>query len=170
VFVNGSRHVWVSSSHGIVTRGEPMLRVSDANRNGRVLGLVSRPTPDRGACWAAFRSDGHRVFRTCRYYLDAFSPDGGRVLAERLQTQWWGVRRFAVLGRHGRVAHSWAFDPGPHRSLSQLTWEDPHHLLGVLLAHRRWALVRIGTDGTVEYAAAPVRAVNEFAPYNLPLR
>jgi hypothetical protein len=170
VFVNGRRHVSVSTSHGIVTRVEPMLRVSDANRNGRVLGLVSRRTADRRACWGAFRPGGHRVFRTCRYYLDAFSPDGRGVLAERLQTRWWGVRRFAVLGRDGHVVHSWIFDPGGHRSLSQLTWEDSHHLLGVLLAHGRWAVVRIGTDGAVEYAGDPVDAVNEFTPYNLPLR
>jgi hypothetical protein len=30
--------------------------------------------------------------------------------------------------------------------------------------------VRIGTDGTVEYAGPRVEAIGEFAPYNLPLR
>jgi hypothetical protein len=170
VFVNGSRHAWVSTSHGIVSRIGPMLRVSDADQHGRLTGLVSRRTADHPACWGVFRAGGHRVFRTCHYFLDAFSPDGRRVLAERSQLRWSSVRRFAILGRDGHVVHSWTFDPGRHRGLSQLTWEDPHHLLGVLQAHGTWGLVRIGTDGTVEYAGDPVDAVDEFTPYNLPLR
>jgi hypothetical protein len=170
VLVNTRRHVWASTSHGIVDRVGPVLRVSDVNQEGRVLGLVSRRTPDRRACWGAFRADGHRVFRTCAYYVDSFSPDGRRVLAERSEVRWSSVRRFAILGRHGRVVRSWTFVPGAHRSLSQLTWEDDHHLLGVLRAHGQWGIVRIGTDGIVEYAGTPVAATDEFTPYNLPRR
>jgi hypothetical protein len=147
-----------------------MLQASDVNQDGRVLGLVSRRTADRRACWGVFGVGGHRVFQSCRYYLDAFSPDGRRVLAERSQVRWSSIRRFAILGPDGHVVHSWTFDPARRRNLSQLTWEDPHHLLGVLQAHGRWGLVRIGTDGLVEYAGDPVDAVNEFSPYNLPLR
>ena len=84
--------------------------------------------------------------------------------------RWQSVRRFAILGRDGHTVRSWTFDPGRRRSLTQLTWEDDHHLLGVLLVHDRWGLVRIGTDGTVEYAGPPVAAPGELTPYNLPLR
>jgi hypothetical protein len=169
VFVNRRRQVWVSTSHGIVTRIGPMPRVSDVNQEGRMIGLVARRTPDRPDCWGVFRAGGHRAFRTCDYYLDAFSPDGRRVLGERSQTRWWSVRRFAMLGRDGHVVHAWTFDPGRHRALTQLTWEDNHHLLGVLLAHGTWGLVRISSDGTVEYAGPTVAASNEFTPYNLPV-
>jgi hypothetical protein len=170
VFVNGGRRVRVSTSHGIVATIGPMLEVSDVNQHGRVTGLVSRRGPDSRACWGVFRAGGQRVFRTCDYYLAGFSPDGRRVLGERSQATWASVRRFAILARDGRVVRSWTFDPGRHRSLSQLTWEDSHHLLGVLRAHGRWGLVRIGTDGTVEYAGEPVDANDEFPPYSLPLR
>ena len=161
---------WLTTSHGIVDRARPLLQVSDVNQVGRVAGLVSWRTTQRPACWGVVRPDGHRVFRTCGSYLDSFSPDGHRVLVEHSQAQWQSVRRFAILGHDGRAVRSWTFDSGRYRSLSQLTWEDSHHLLGVLLAHGRWGLVRIGTDGTVEYAGAPVAVVNEFAPYSLPLR
>jgi hypothetical protein len=170
VFVHRGRHVWVSTSHGIVARVGPMPNVSDVNQRGLVIGLDSRRTTHHGDCWGAFRPSGHRVFRTCRYFLDSFSPDGHRVLAERSQTRWWSVRRFAILGRDGHVVHAWTFDAGRHRSLSQLTWEDPHHLLGVLMAHHTWGLVRIGTDGSVEYAGPTVPQTDEFTPYDLPLR
>jgi hypothetical protein len=110
------------------------------------------------------------VFRSCGYYLGAFSPDGHRVLAERSQRSGWSVRKFAILGHDGHVVHAWTFDPAAHRTLTQLTWEDDHHLLGVLLAHGHWGLVRIGTDGVVERASATVRETDEFTPFSLPLR
>jgi hypothetical protein len=170
VFVQRRRHVWVSTSHGIVTRVGPMLRVADVNQDGRVIGLVSRRTADRRACWGAFGPNGHLGFRTCRYYLDAFSPNGHRVLAERSGTRLGSVRRFAVLSRTGRVVSAWTFDPSPDRTLTQLTWEDSRHLLGVLRAHGEWGVVRIGTDGTVEHAGSTVPATDEFTPFNLPVR
>ncbi len=170
VFVHRGRHVWVSTSHGIVARVGPMLSVSDVNQHGRVLGLDTRRTAHHGDCWGVFEPRGHRVFRTCRYFLDSFSPDGHRVLAERSQTRWSSVRRFAILGRDGHVVRAWTFDASRHRGLNQLTWEDSHHLLGVLMAHHTWGLVRIGTDGTVEYAGPTVAQTDEFTPYNLPVR
>jgi hypothetical protein len=170
VFANGPHHVWVTDSHGIVTTVGPMLQVSDVNRRGRVLGLVSRRTPHQRACWGAFRADGHRAFRTCDYYLDSFAPDGREVLATHSQVMWDGIRRFAILDRHGDAVQTWTFRPNAHRSLSQLTWEDSHHLLGVLQVNGTYGLVRIGDDGSVEYAGAPVDATNEFSPYDLPKR
>jgi hypothetical protein len=170
VFVHRKRHVWLSTSHGIVSRIGPMLRVADVNERGRVIGLVSRRTADGPDCWGVYRPGGHRAFRTCDYYLDAFSPDGRRVLAERSRIGSWSVRRFAILGHDGHVVHAWTFDSGARRSLSQLTWEDDHHLLGVLLAHGTWGVVRISTDGTVEYAGPTVEATDEFTPFDLPVR
>ena len=133
-----------------------MLRVSDVNQQGRVIGLASRRTADRRECWGVFKPSGNRTFKTCDYYLDAFSPDGHRILAERSKSQFWSVRRFAILGQDGHVVSSWTFDASVHRSLNQLTWEDSHHLLGVLMAHGQWGIVRIGTDGSVEYAGPTV--------------
>ena len=159
-FVHRGRHVWVSTSHGIVVRVGPMLRVADVNQRGRVIGLVSRRTADRPDCWGVYRPNRHRVFKSCDYYLHAFSPDGRRILAERSTTRWWSVRRFAILGRDGHVVRAWTFDAGRHRTLTQLTWEDPGHLLGVLWAHGKWGLVRICTDGSVEYAGHAVPATD----------
>jgi hypothetical protein len=169
-FIHRGRHMWVSTSHGIVDRVGPMSRVADVNQRGRVIGLVSRRTAHRPGCWGAYRPSGHLVFKTCRYYLHAYSPDGHRVLAERSTTRWWSVRRFAVLGRDGHLVRAWRFDASRHRTLTQLTWEDQHHLLGVLWAHGTWGLVRISTDGTVEYAGPTVDSTDELTPYNLPVR
>lgn len=172
IFVNRARNtgVSVSTSHGIVERVGPMLHVTDVNQGGRVTGLVARATGTRPSCWGVFAPNGHRAFRTCAYQLDAFSTDGRSVLGERSRARWDSVRRFAILRLDGSVARAFTFDPGPRRSLTRLTWEDAHHLLGVLRAGGSWSIVRIGVDGTVEYAVPPTPAVNEFTPFALPLR
>jgi hypothetical protein len=170
VFVNGRRHAFVSTSHGIVDRIDPMLAVTDVTARGRVIGLVSRPTPDSRECWGVYGPAATLLFQTCDERLDSFAPGGGRVLAERSRTKWDSVRHVAILGRDGHVVHSWTFDAGPRRSLSQLTWEDAHHLLGALQVRGHWSLVRIGTDGTVEYAVPPTAGAHALDPFNLPLR
>jgi hypothetical protein len=170
VFVDAARRVVASSSHGRLTRVGPVRQVADVDQRGRLAGLAPRPASQQRQCWGVWRADGRRVFRTCRYFLDSFSPDGHSLLAERSTVRWASVTRFAVLDDHGDVVASWTIRPGPHRGLSQLTWEDDAHLLGVLHAHGRWGVVRIGIDGTVEYAGTPVAATADLTPYSLPLR
>jgi hypothetical protein len=172
VFVNAARNngVFVSTSHGIVAKVGPMLHVSDVNQAGRVTGLASKSTASSPSCWGLFTPDGHRAWRTCAYQLDSFSTDGRLVLGERTQSRWSSVKRFAILRRDGSVARAFTFDPGRRSSLNQLTWEDSTHLLGVLRAGASWSVVRIGVDGTVEYAVPPVAAINEFSPFSLPIR
>jgi hypothetical protein len=172
VFVNAARNngVFVSTSHGIVDEAGPMLHVTDVDQAGRVTGLVSRATGTDPSCWGVFTPRGHRAWRTCTYQLDSFSTDGRRVLGERRQTRWDSVRRFAILRHDGSVARAFTFDAGRRRSLNRLTWEDSRHLLGVLHAGDSWSIVRIGVDGTVEYAVPPTPAVNEFTPFSLPVR
>jgi hypothetical protein len=167
VFANGARRPWLATSHGIVAPVRPMRSISDVNQRGRVAGLAG----GRGhECWGVYSADGHHAFSACGSYLDAFSPDGRRVLAEQSQVRWSSVRRFAVLGGDGHVVRAWRFHAGPGRSLTQLTWEDDDHLLAVLRAHGTWGLVRIGVDGTVEYAGAPVAGADEISPFDLPKR
>jgi hypothetical protein len=167
VFVNGASRAEVSTSHGIVAPAGALVRVTDVSAAGRVAGLLA----GRDGCWDVVGPDGHPRFSTCDYFLDSFSPTGHLVLAEQSRARWLTVRRFAVLGRDGHVVQAWTFHGHDHRSLSQLTWEDDRHLLGVLHAAGRWSIVRIGTDGTTEYAVAPVTAADdEFTPFSLPLR
>ncbi len=172
VFVNAARNrgVFVSTSHGIVDRTGPMLHVADVNHEGRVTGLVSRATPARAACWGVFGPGGHRAWQTCRYRLDTFTDGGRRVLGLHGQATWDSINRFAIFRHDGSIARAYTFRPGPERSLNGLTWEDPTHLLGVLRVGGSWSIIRIGVDGTVEYAVPPVPAVNEFTPFALPVR
>ncbi|HEX3932244.1 MAG TPA: hypothetical protein VHW64_16200 [Nocardioides sp.] len=176
-FVDAAGRVRLSSSHGVTGSLGRLREVADVSQHGHIAARARWLASAPHSCWGVYRASGHRIFRTCGYYLDSFAPDGRRVLAEQSEARWSSVRRFAVLDGRGAVEQSWSFHAGPRRSLSQLTWEDSHHLLGVLLAHGQWSLVRIGTDGTVEYAGPPDVETPENAeenaeesPYDLPLR
>jgi hypothetical protein len=92
------------------------------------------------------------------------------VLGVHSRARWDSVSRFAILRPDGTVARAYTFDAGRTRSLRELTWEDSTHLLGVLRAGGTWSIVRIGVDGTVEYAVPPVPAANEFPAFTLPVR
>ena len=104
--------------HGLRERRAPRLGLDLARHRGPPARCSRCPTSPRAAasrvwrpaapthhraCFGVFRAGGHRVFKTCHYYVDAFSPDGRRVLAERSQVQWASVRRFAILGHDGHV-------------------------------------------------------------------
>lgn len=172
VFVNAAHNggVFVSTSHGIVDTAGPMLSVTDVNQGGRVTGLASHATSSSPACWGVFTPLGRRAWRTCSYRLDSFANDGRRVLGVHTQARWDSVNSFAIFRHDGTVARAYTFDPGRNRSLRELTWEDSTHLLGVLRAGSTWSIVRIGVDGTVEYAVPPVAAANEFTAFTLPVR
>ena len=170
--MNAARNngVYVSTSHGIVARIGPMLHVADVNSQGRVTGLVSTRTKTKPACWGVFGPGGHRAWQTCHYGLTTFSDDGRRVLGEHSHATRDSIDRFAIFRHDGSVARAYTFRPGPHRSLTRLTWEDSTHVLGVLRVGRSWSIVRMGVGGRVEYAVPPVAAVNEFTPFSLPVR
>ena len=52
-------------------------------------------------------------------------------------------------------------------SAVQLTWEDASHALAVTYADGAWAVVRIGLDGTMEYAVPPREGSDFERPFFL---
>ncbi len=131
--------------------------------------LVGRLAGDDG-CWGLLRADGVRRWRTCADRLSAFSPGGRHVLGTRGSVAYAGFRGLVVHGaRTGRVEAQWSNLRG--QRVSQIEWEDADHLL-VVVHHAAvgWSVVRLGVDGTAEYAVPPVRTGDgEFAAFRLPM-
>jgi hypothetical protein len=137
----------------------------DVSRRGNLIGrLVDDP-----GCWGLLREDGHRRWRTCADRLVSFAPDGRHVLGSRGSVGNTGFHGLVVHGsRNGRVEAQWA-DP-PHQRVTQVEWEDAGHVLVVVRnAAVGWSVVRLGVDGSAEYAVAPVRTGAEFPPFRLPM-
>jgi hypothetical protein len=169
VHVNGPRRAWYTSSHGIVDR-VPRLRLVSTGR-GRWLGGITSLS-DTGSCSALLRSSAVR-WRTCDNQLSDLSPDNRRVLGTPAYADGFGPGSLDVLATaDGSVEHSFtSARDGSSATYFDEVWEDPEHVLVVTYQADRWAVVRLGVDGSMEYAVAPRRGTMDVrAPFGLQTR
>jgi len=166
VFVNsadGSR-AWVSTSHGIVDSAGTMKSVADAVPM-RVIGIASRT--DEGSCSGLWEKARRPTWTTCDFTLLQFSPDGARMLGTDPYLDGLGQRTVAFLDAKGGVlTHFRSPQDGP--TIIQMAWEDPDHALAVVVERNSWSVLRVGVDGSMEYAVAPVEGDNVQRPFVLP--
>ena len=113
----------------------------------------------------------------CKDRLIAFSPDSSLVLAGTSASSGSGDHELTVLdARTGeeRLRLETADEVG----IFEMVWEDDDHLLAVVSdweedpdtgdhVDNRWAVLRIGLDGSREYAVEPVPG--EVGDYDGPL-
>jgi hypothetical protein len=157
---------FVSASHGFVDSAGTALRIADASSNGRVTGLVS--ATDHGSCSGLWQSSGRLGWTTCDLTLGAFSPDETRVLAGGNRPGSPGQSELAFLDDAGQVlAH---FGPSGEATIFQADWEDDDHALAVVHDGQQWSVVRLGVDGSMEYAVAPRPGREGAQAFILPTR
>ena len=164
-FVDVRRGVRYTTSHGITDTVPGLLQVADVNARGRVAGVVSRgPT-----CSGVLDDVGaDPAWTTCDHTLRAFAPGGRQVLGERVDRAG-DLTQTAIYGRGGALLASWSWQASGLRA-TDVTWEDPQHLLAVVHLGNAWWIYRLGVDGSTERAAGPLRVGPDYAPYQLPLR
>ena len=169
IAVNGPHRAFYTSSHGIVDT-VPHLRQVDTGR-GRWLGGTTSVT-DFGSCSTMLRS--WRVkWRTCDNQLSDISPDNRHVLGTPAYADGFGPTALDVLTTaDGSVVRSFASArDGSSATYFDEVWEDPEHVLVVTYQDGEWAVVRLGVDGSMEYAVAPRRgSVDAFSPFRLQTR
>jgi hypothetical protein len=135
----------------------------DVSAGGNLAGRLA----DDPHCWGLLWKGAELRWRTCADRLVSFAPDGRHVLGTVGTVDY---RSIVVHGlRTGRVEAQWT--NAPRQWVTQVEWEDAAHLLVVV--HNPavgWSVVRLGVDGTAEYAVSPVRTGGaEFAPFRLQL-
>lgn len=169
IAVNGPHRAFYTSSHGIVDT-IPHLRQVDTGR-GRWLGGTTSVT-DFGSCSAMLRS--WRVkWRTCDNQLSDISTDNRHVLGTPAYADGFGPTTLDVLTTaDGSVVRSFASArDGSSATYFDEVWEDDEHVLVVTFQDEEWAVVRLGVDGSMEYAVAPRRgSVDAFSPFRLQTR
>jgi hypothetical protein len=169
IVVNGPARSFSTSSHGIVDR-VPRLRLASTGR-GRWLGGITSLT-DFGSCSAMMRSFRVR-WRTCDNQLSSVSPDNAHVLGTPAYADGFGPTTLDVLSltdgtevrafTHARDGHSATY--------FEQVWEDAGHVLVVTYQDGEWAVVRLGVDGSMEYAVAPRRgSMDRGFPFQLQTR
>ena len=169
IAVNGPRRAFYTSSHGIVD-AVPHLRQTSTGR-GRWLGGLTSIT-DVGSCSAMLRS--WRVkWRTCDNQLSDISTDNRHVLGTPAYADGLGPNVLDVLTTaDGSVVHSFTSSrDGRSATYFDEVWEDAGHVLVVTFQGDEWAVVRLGVDGSMEYAVAPrPGTVDDFSPFRLQAR
>jgi hypothetical protein len=156
---------WVSTSHGFADNASVNLRNVVDVRDGRVAGMSS--VTDDGSCSAVQDSNGISLWTTCTHQFESFSPDGRLLSAYPAYFDGAGSSEVAVLdAADGHVL----VDLRTVRDavVYQVTWEDDSHLLAAVGEGTRAAVLRIGLDGSREYAVAPETAEPYLSPFHLP--
>ncbi len=168
VYVNGAR-AWYTTSHGLVDR-VPHLRLTSTGR-GRWLGGITSIS-DTGSCSAMLRGWTVR-WRTCDNQFSDISPDNRRVLGTPAYADGFGPTTLDVLATaDGAVVRT--FRSPTHGAVTTYfdeVWEDPEHVLVVTYSQEKWAIVRLGVDGSMEYAVAPRPGTTDLrTPFQLQTR
>ncbi|WP_028660675.1 hypothetical protein [Nocardioides insulae] len=172
------RESWVWDSRGFldVARppGQALLDVSDADDRRQVLGLL-RSVDDMAWC-SELRDEQQRRWQTCDHMPLSFSPDRQHVLAtHEIGFEGFGTGELAVLHTEsGFPVLDLVSESDPDRpegpTITDMTWEDEDSVLAILNQGREWAILRIGLDGSTEYAAGPTQAAPFSSPYALGTR
>ena len=159
--VNGAR-AWYTSSHGIVDR-MPHLLLASTGRGAWVGGITS--VSDTGTCSAMLRSSSVR-WRTCENRFSDIAPDRRHVLGLPAYGDGFGPQRLDLLATaDGAVVRTFAPAPdGSSATYFDEVWEDAEHVLVVTFQAGKWAVVRLGVDGSMEYAVAPRSGSSDVRP------
>jgi hypothetical protein len=161
IYVNGARG-WLTSSHGIIDRA-PHVRLTSTGR-GRWLGGITSIS-DTGTCSAMTR-DARVRWRTCDNRFSDISPDNRHVLGLPAYGDGFGPQTLDLLATaDGSVVRSFtAARSGSSATYFDEVWEDAEHVLVVTFQDGRWAIVRLGVDGSMEYAVAPRSGSSDVHP------
>jgi hypothetical protein len=131
-----------------------------------VHGLVSAQTktnPDGSACSAVVKvSTMQHLFDTCDYTLGRFSVDGKYLIGGPSYRSGLGDTSLTILTSAGHPVVSFKADGDLF--IRQAVWDgDRHDVLALVHQNGDWRVLRLGLDGSVTAATAPV-AGTDTAP------
>jgi hypothetical protein len=139
------------------------LNIDDASSTGLLAGLV-RYEPGKGKICSAVAdtATGERSV-TCDHQLGRFSPDGRFLVGGTPDADGPGSPTVAILDAR-TLEPVVEFGPGKNQPgfALQAVWEDDDSVLVVYELEAEQAILRLGTDGSVELASA-VHPVSEMS-------
>lgn len=118
---------------------------------------------DGGSCWAAVDvGTGDRLWETCEWIPERYSPEGRYVVAESVFSDGLGGSVVVILeARTGELVAEFRTD-----GLGQLVnpiWESDGTVLAQTYQGGAWYVVRLALDGSAEIVLGPDRAGDETA-------
>lgn len=169
IAVNGAHRAFRTTSHGIVEQ-VPRLRQVTTGRGRWIGGITS--FSEMGSCSAMMRRQFLR-WTTCDHQLSDIAPDNQHVLGTPAYADGFGPTTLEVLSTEdGTTTRRFTYARDGHSATYfDEVWEDAAHVLVVTYQDGAWAVVRLGVDGSMEYAVAPrPGTVDTRAPFHLQTR
>ena len=143
------------------------LSVADVNESGLTIGY-SRIT-DVGTCSKLLGGGEFQGFKTCENTLQSFSPDGRLILGLPSVVEGAGANGIAMFDLQGKRLFDRHSTAKAQPTFNAQEWEDDTHALVPIYQEGRWSLVRVASDGSMEYAVAPRPGVDVTVnPYVIP--
>lgn len=162
---------WVTGTAGEAVTARPGLRSVTDVVDAELIAGITEVKDDLTTCSAVLEFDAETpLWSTCDHQLTAFSPDGNRLLG---QPDGDGSGPVGLAVYDAAKGGDALLDLSTVRDafVGRMIWEDDTHVLATVHEKGRWAIVRIGLDGSREYAVAPVTSTDDVAaPFVLPTR
>lgn len=147
------------------------LRTATTVSGTRVGGVYSVDDLAPSSCSRMLdRPESRVLWETCDYTLDVVDPDGKTLVGLPSYLDGFGPNTLALVSMSdGSTLQSWTSGPDSATYFDQV-WEDSSHLLIRTFQDGQWAVVRVGLDGSLEYAVAPVEGEDLASPIVLQTR
>jgi hypothetical protein len=171
VIVNASgatRQPWEvsdSGTHKLLDGG--YLEIKDVAESGLTIGYTR--ITDSGTCSKLLGGGEFQGFPTCKNTLESFSPDGGLILGLPAYPDGAGPNQIAMFDLEGNRLFDRGSTPQVQPTFQQAVWEANSHVLIPVYQEGTWSLVRVASDGSMEYAVTPRPGVDlTVNPYVIP--
>jgi hypothetical protein len=155
----------VSESGSQPLRDGGYLDVRDVSDAGLTIGLTK--ATDSTTCSKLLGGGEFQGFATCKNQLATFSPDGRLIQAWPGYFDGIGPGGIAMFDLEGNRLFERSATEQVQSYYAGETWEDDTHLLVPTYQDGMWALVRIASDGSMEYAVAPAKGAYDVNPFVL---
>jgi hypothetical protein len=130
------------------------LILSDASESGMVIGV--RKLTETGSCSVLLGGGEFQGFSTCRHTLESFSPDSELILATPAYGDGFGMGDLGMYNLQGDLLFQRQSTQKAQASYQPPEWEDGSHVLAAFFQEGKWSIVRVASDGSMEYAVAPI--------------
>jgi hypothetical protein len=143
------------------------LTVADQSEAGLTIGYTR--ITDSGNCSKLLGGGEFQGFSTCKNTLESFSPDGRLILGTPAYPDGVGSNEIAMYDLEGHRLFDRGSTPKIQPTFNQSVWEDNSHVLIPVYQEGEWSLVRVASDGSLEYAVTPRPGVDVTEnPYVIP--
>jgi hypothetical protein len=155
---------WEVSVNGTAKLLDGDFRIlADSTESGLSIGY--RSISDTGSCSVLLGGGEFQGFSTCKHTLESFSPDGRLILGVPAYRDGIGDGVIAMYDLEGNLLFERRNTLKTESFYSSAQWEEATHVLAPVFQHQKWSLVRFASDGSMEYAVAPVAGQDLENPY-----